>query len=175
MAYEFDRRVPRQALLGIPQRERMQVTSQTTPQSLQDATQSVLSRKPRKDSPQARYERFRAAFGALCEAHGGVYSERDSIGDGAAYLVPTKLGELKTSIHCDGFKNRRSARYIESIYLRFTKYSTGKVYDSLCGFDFNGWSGKWNILLSAGSLEQARGECLLSLKLRLELLKDLTL
>lgn len=141
----------------------------TTPQiHAEGGSGGVLIRKPRKDSHQARYERFKAAFKAICEAHGGVFSARDCYADGmAAFLIPTRLGELKASIHDD--RNWRSK--IESIYLKFETQTGGKVYDSLCGYDFNSWSGKWNICLRGETMEEAREECLKSLERRLELLE----
>lgn len=119
------------------------------------------------------YEQFKADFGAVCVARGGTFNERDTIGHGAAYHIPTRLGMLKASIHFDANDNERGRRNkIEGVYLRFDTYSTGKVYDALCGFDFNGYSGKWNIMASAPTLKEARKHCLEELELRLQMLAE---
>lgn len=61
------------------------------------------------------------------------------------FIVPTRYGDL--SIHVIEWKNPWMA-------LRFVTYSTGKVYDSLHGYDFNGYSGKWNINLGSQGLDR---------------------
>lgn len=59
------------------------------------------------------------------------------------------------------------------IALKFLTYSTGKVYDSFLVRDFNGYSGKWNILCAGNVFEQREGG-LRELELRLgELIKKI--
>lgn len=49
------------------------------------------------------------------------------------------------------------------------EWATGKVYDFLFGRDFNGYSGKWNILMSGGNgVVVRRKESLIELEWRPE-------
>ena len=65
------------------------------------------------------FPKFKADFRKICEANGGVFNVRDTIGDGAAFRIPTKFGTLRASIHCDAHHNRRGGVYLESIFLQF--------------------------------------------------------
>lgn len=117
----------------------------------------------------AAYKNFAREFSEVCQRFGGTPNSKDAIGEGLSFDIPTPLGVLKASIHCDANDNRRGrGYYIESIFLRFKTFSTGKVYDFLLGHDFNGYSGKWNIMTSGDDLASIRLLALSNLEHRLE-------
>lgn len=93
------------------------------------------------------FEDFKANFSALCTRLGG---KPDGDSHCMGYLIPTHLGPLRASIHPYLPDMRRKQMPIASIYLRFEEHTGGKVYDTLCDYDFNGWSGKWNVCVSGG-------------------------
>ncbi len=113
----------------------------------------------------SNYARFATQFTELCQRHGGVFNEKDTIGEGRCYHITTPLGLLKVSIHADRPEKYRSA--IASIFLKFKNY-TGSTPFPYHG-DFNPFSHKWNILYSANTLAAARSAALLELERRLEL------
>lgn len=115
---------------------------------------------------------FLAQFGELCREHGGTYNEKDAILDGAAYRIPTPLGELRASTSYFRPPERgRNFRSTEQIYLCWRDY-TGPVPFPLHG-DFNSYSHKWNIIYAGGSAGEARKHALNELKIRLELLAEM--
>ena len=62
--------------------------------------------------------------------------------------------------------NLRVTPYGDWIALRFEEFSTRKVYDFLFGSDFNGYSGKWNILLTGATKSELRHAMLVELDRR---------
>lgn len=107
---------------------------------------------------------FRKEFSDLCEDWLGVHSERDSIGEGIAYLFETPIGRLAASIHCP-CDWKREEILPGSIYLRFHSY-TGPQYGPGRG-DFNQFSHKWNIHYGGDDPYAARQAALLELYNRL--------
>ena len=114
----------------------------------------------------SNYARFATQFTELCQRHGGVLNEKDTIGEGRCYHITTPLGLLKVSIHADRPEGRYHSK-IASIFLQFKTY-TGSTPFAYHG-DFNPFSHKWNILYSANTLAAARSAALLELEWRLEL------
>jgi hypothetical protein len=108
-------------------------------------------------------------FDELCLAHGGVRVEDRGF---RSFNVPTTHGEMRVSLFeadANNLTDRRRQPCIASIFLRFTDCTGGKVYDELHGYDFNGWSGKWNVCLSGGAWNQAWDAALLQLERKLSL------
>lgn len=101
-------------------------------------------------------KQFHAQVEKICLSFGGIKDKFDH------FIIPTpKYGEISVKPINDW------------IALRFVIYSTGIVYDSLFGRNFNGYSGKWNILLS-GDIYEVRKNSLQELERRLNLLFDKT-
>lgn len=118
---------------------------------------------------QKAFSTFTAEFAALCRKYGGIFNEQLApSGPDTAFIIPTVYGPLRASIHAPYYagESRRGSK-IESVYLRFETKTGGKVYDSLFGKDFNGWSGKWNITFEAATTNDARMLCLAELETRL--------
>ena len=122
----------------------------------------------------ASFPAFKARFSAICEAHGGVFSQADSFGEGATYLIPTCWGPLRASIHKEEWRNRRGGSYIKGAYLQWQKSDGGYTGPAKFPFygDFNPWCHKWNIVISADTWRSAQDAVLCELEWRLDQLKE---
>jgi len=132
----------------------------------------ILTDTPKRErKPTARQasESHRRSFCALCLELGGV--AREGWDAGRAFTLPTRLGPLRASIHEPIWSDRRRLkRHCEMVFLQFETFSTGKVYDMLLGWDFNGHSGKWNIDATGEELPNVRRHALDYFKTRIEML-----
>lgn len=111
-------------------------------------------------------------FKESCKAHGSIAAED---WQGCWFAVfKTPVGDLRASIHESDYDGQMKRGFVQ-IYLRFKDYDTGKCYDTLGGFDFNGYSGKWNITLSGGKedVERTRQCALAEFERRLNFAKQL--
>lgn len=115
---------------------------------------------------QQDYEKFKATFRQVCESYGGTFSQEDTIGNGAAFRVPTCYGQLRVSIHAyDGFGSMRGYGHYVGIYMQFRNY-TGPTELPFHG-DWNRYSNKWNITITGQKLQAVQDAALCELKMRL--------
>jgi hypothetical protein len=119
----------------------------------------------------AYFKTLSADFTAECLRLGGTLVEVDCIGR-VHFLLPSPLGPIAALLPSPCDSGRRKGPFYEEIYLRFKTYRTGKAYDQLCGWDFNGYSGKWN-LMAGGETRKAAGRAAIdTLRHRIEVLKE---
>lgn len=118
-----------------------------------------------KKQHEAEWLDFKLRFSEICSRFGGDLKEDLHV---VRFHIPTPLGVLRASIHPRILSRKRVQSHLESVYLRFETYSTGKMHDMLHGGEFNGYSGKWNIHWGARTLGLARRDCLLELERRLD-------
>lgn len=114
------------------------------------------------------FNAFKADFSRLCEAHGGVFNAKDTLGDGAAYHIPTAWGTLRASIHDD---DRNNPYHLVSIFLQWRDYTGPQPWQFPFHGDFNSYSHKWNIHIARDTLAEASEYALRELEFRLKLLE----
>lgn len=119
---------------------------------------------------QRLFEDFKNKFIDLCVQFDGKPSKDAYC---VEYFIPTHLGPLRASIHPYLPDVGRKQMPIASIYLRFEEHTGGRVYDTLCDYDFNGWSGKWNVCVSGGIWPDVYQAALDSFRLRMGKLTEL--
>lgn len=105
-------------------------------------------------------------FRQVCLDFGGVETEP------LRFEIATDLGKLFASVHESDYESQKRRGFVQ-IYLRFETHTGGKVYDTLGGRDFNGYSGKWNIHVSGSTdrLQDVRAEALRQLRESLEFVR----
>lgn len=116
---------------------------------------------------QKSFRKWLAGFRETCIALGGVADPHEPLR--FTFQTP-EHGVLNASVHESDYESQKKRGFVE-IFLAFETYDTGKVHDTLFGRDFNGYSGKWNITLSGGSLDATRALALRELEMRLDHVK----
>lgn len=102
-------------------------------------------------------QEYRKAFEEIIRAHNGAPGKMEG-----EWFIDSPLGKVR--LWCaDEFSS-------PWIAVRFDEFSTGKVYDSLGGCSFNGFSGKWNVDTSipGGSISEKYEAVIREFRRRLE-------
>ena len=127
---------------------------------------------PKLSKLQRDFARFKGEFAAIAIAEGGALNENWTIGDGAAYFIPTAWGIIRASVHhhAPHSSDRRKGTKVQCVYLSFAGYA-GPAEFPLHG-PWNDYSHKWNILASAPTLEEARKNALNEFGIRIQLVRE---